>query len=82
MPPLSRAEGGVGRQDASRLALPGRVGASPTENCVQPAEEGTQPGRFVPPVPGAPISQTGVEAQGSWGPVLLTPGQLEGQGAG
>lgn len=29
---------GVGRQDASQLALPGRVGARPTENCAQPAE--------------------------------------------
>lgn len=72
-------EAGVGRQDASRLALPGRVGARPTENCAQPAEgqrarRRAQTGRFVCAVPGVPVKRQTV----GWKPRapghLLSPG--------
>ena len=68
----------MGRQDASRLALPGRVGARPTENCAQPAEgqrtrRRAQTGRFVCAVPGVPVKSLTV----GWKPRapghLLTP---------
>lgn len=72
----------MGRQDASRLALPGRVGASPTENCVQPAEGHPAVGLCTWCL-GLPLVRLWGGSSGLLGTShLLTPGQLEGQGAG
>lgn len=77
----------MGRQDASPLAVPGRVGVRPTENCAQPAEgqhacRRAQTGRFVCAVPGVPIGvRLWAGSQGLLG-TCAPPGQLGGQGAG
>lgn len=71
----------MGRQDASRLALPGRVGASPTENCVQPAEGHPAVGLCTQCL-GLPLVGLGWKLRAHRDQCLLTPGQLEGQGAG